>query len=500
MNLPSLASALSILVLFAHPSLPAQDPAWQKIDADLRTIFDNWGIPGASVAVVKDDRIVWAESYGVREVGEQDRVDVETVFAIGSITKSFTAACMMLLVEEGVLDLDRPVTEYKQDLRFVNARLDDSLTTRDLLSHRSGVNANNLVFWGNGWSRDQVLEKVPFLAAVNQPGKQFLYNNIMFLAAGEVIPQVSEHSWDEFLRERILQPLGMERSSPGLVGLDRLENVASAHFRVDGSWQAVEAVDLHNCGPGGSMYSTAQDMTQFMRMMLNEGDLDGVQILDEVFVAEMFEPQIAIPAAGGYGSIMPFSQNRAYGLGWFLHDYYGLRIVEHSGQTDSMHAAMILIPDLELGVVVLSNALNIGLPHAMAYRVVDAFLDRDPEPASKAFRKLWQSMESTMSMNSFQAPSGSWAIDRETLPRYPGSFSSNLYGELTLILREGRLEIDLLGRRGVLHSSGPGAFAVDWRGDLFLSISAPQLRFNPGVSPQVDQIVMPGVGRFNRKN
>jgi CubicO group peptidase (beta-lactamase class C family) len=243
--------------------------------------------------------------------------------------------------------------------------------------------------------------------------------------------------------------------------------------------------------------SCLDDLLIWARMLLALGLHDGKQVVDSASLEEMWSPHIAIPIGGPYAQAMPFSKQPGYGLGFMVHEYAGREIVEHGGQTDGMHAEMFLVPEEELGVVVLTNGLNLFLPHAIAYRIVDEIFERPIQPAQTAFWKSWQQMAPGMTALKFQAPSRITPPTQELRARWQGSYRSGLYGEASLSGAGEHLTLTALGRTATLHAMGGGRFAVDWGRDLFMNISATTLQIRTAAEPAGDRLVLRSVA-FSR--
>ena len=483
-----LAFGNSFCLLLCATAL-AQD--WESIEADVGELVERWGVPGVVVGVTRDGEVEWRGAYGVRRQGAPERVDVQTMFDIGSITKCFTATAALMLAEEGRLDLDAPVREVLPELRFPNLTLDRRVSMRDLLSHRTGLVPDNVVFWGSGASRPEVLARVQFLGVGTSLAQSFQYHNVMYLAAGQAVAAVAGESWDDFIEHRVFVPLGMERSRASRIRVGELDNQANPHMQQGDDWRPIPFIDLSNAAPAGSIVSCVDDLLRWAKALLDEGAGREGGLLGTEWRWASWEPQIAIPPGSLYRQIAPFSDDHTYGLGFFLHDYDGREIIEHGGQSDGMHSQLFLVPEEELGIVVLSNGLNAFLPHAICYRILDDILDRPHDSAP--FWSSWQQMARGATKNTFQPPSGARPATEEELERWPGSFVSGLYGVATIHAERGSLFLDLLQRTGELHLLPAGRCAIDWGDDHFLASSAPTLTLRTGATATEDRFVLRGV-------
>jgi len=453
------ASAAVFLLAPALTVAQAPPPPLTGLDGYIEQTMRDWGIPGASIAVVKADSVIWARGFGIRRLGDTARVDARTVFAIGSISKSFTAAALGMLVDEGRIGWDDLVVDRLRGFRLADRAVTHQVTIRDLLSHRTGMPGPNLLFWGNSFSREEVLQRLRFIPLHWGLRSHFAYQNHTVVAAGQVVPAVTGMSWDDFVHQRIFAPLGMTSSATSAKELSRWSNVASPHQLVDGRLQPIPWTDLDNAGPAASITSTALDVAQYVRMQLGKGSYLGKRLLSERTVDEMHSPQMVIPRESQYVALFPDAHFMLYGLGWITHDYHGYRVVEHGGQTDGMHATLTMIPALDLGLVVLTNTVLFGYPAAIGYRVFDQFLGRPARDWSAEMR------ERLRQVNEGGAPRLSRVADAAaTIPadRLVGRYRHQLYGDAVVELRDGRLTLSTLGRAAPLEHWHYDSYRPSW--------------------------------------
>ena len=371
----STCCTLTALVLLLGPRpVRAQDPALTGLDAYVERVLRDWEAPGIAVAVVKDDRVVLERGFGVRRLGDGGPVDAHTLFAIASTTKAFTAAALAMLVDEGRLRWDDRVADVLPAFRLFEPYASHEMRMRDLLSHRSGLPRGDALWYASPFDRTEVLRRVRLLEPASSFRSAYGYQNIMFIGGGEVVPAVTDTTWDEFLRVRILEPLGMRRTRTSSRGLDALGNLATPHGRIDGTVTPIGWRNFDNVGGAGSIVSSVHDMAQWLRLQLGEGVHDGRRLLSDSVIREMRTAQTAIRTGSDDERIFPDTHLRAYGLGWFLEDYRGRLMVRHSGSLDGMRTHVVLLPEEELGVVVMTNIAESRVPQAVAWDVVDRYL------------------------------------------------------------------------------------------------------------------------------
>ncbi len=388
-------------------------------------------MPGVAIAIVKDDRVVFAKGFGVRELDKPAPVDENTLFAIGSSSKAFTATSVAMLVDQGKLKWDDPATKYLPGFQLFDPYSTRELTVGDLLSHRSGLARGDLLWYASEFDRAEVLRRVRFLKPSWSLRSRFGYQNIMFLAAGEIIPSVTGKTWDDFIRERIFTPLGMKSSSVSIKAFAGSNNVASPHSKIDDKLRPVPWRNIDNIAPAGSINSNVQDMAQWVRLQLSDGVYDGKRLLSAASIKEMQTPQTIVRLEGPRASLYPEAHFLTYGLGWFLSDYRGRKVVEHGGAIDGMRAQVAMIPEEKLGLVVLTNLHGTILPQALMFRIFDFYLGAPPRDWSSELLKVEKGLEAQAKaaekkMESERVKGTSPSLDLE---KYAGTFQSDMYGD-----------------------------------------------------------------------
>jgi CubicO group peptidase (beta-lactamase class C family) len=383
-------------------------------------------VPGMAFALVRGDEVLLARGFGVADLATDRPVDEQTLFAIGSSTKAFTATLIGTLVDEGKLAWDDPLARWLSDFHPVVESDDPAaeVTLRDALSHRSGLSRND-VLWISGRA-----PRAAILAAAGQAQpmapfrKEFHYNNVMYVAAGEAAARAGEASWEELVRARFLEPLGMRGSTPSSRAA-----AADPRLALGYDWNpALQAFerrpmrDTDTVAPAGSICSTARDMSQWLRLLASRGVFAGKRLVSEAALEETWKP--AIEVGGG----------ASYGMGWFLHDWRGQRLVEHGGNIDGFAAEVALLPDAGLGCVLLANVSSTPLQGTLPGLVWSALLDPLPEPAA--------------------AP-GVAAPATEDLTPYLGIYRANFAQ-----FQDARFEVKLIGERLAVDVPGQMAFEL----------------------------------------
>lgn len=365
-------------VCFALALFTAAGSLRADLDAYIVRGMKDWGIPGLGLAIVKDGRVVLARGYGVREIGRPEKVDADTIFAVGSTSKAFTAAAIGRLVDAGKLRWDDRVAERWPGFRMSDPWVTKEIRVSDLLANHSGLSAASEMLWyAAPLTREEIIEKLAAVPITEGFRYQFQYRNVMFLAAGQLIPRVAGASWDDFLRREIFRPLEMRRTRPTEAGLEAEANVARPHVTdYAGKPVPLPYRAMDNIAPAGSITSSARDMANWALMWLNGGSFGKNVVLRPGTVD--FIQRSQTPMGNGGLSGVPPVELVSYCLGWVTQSYRGTRVVWHNGGIDGMAAWVGLVPDAKLGVVILANLDSADFRVALFYHLVDAYLGKPP--------------------------------------------------------------------------------------------------------------------------
>lgn len=462
-------------ILLWLPLAHAQQGALTGLDEYVTKALKDWDIPGTAIAVVKDDSVVYVKGYGVRRLGERAPVDEHSVFGIASCTKAFTAASIAILVDEGKLGWDDLATKYLPWFQLYDPYVTRELTVRDLLCHRNGLPAfgGDLMWWGASRGRDEILRRVRYVKPVSSFRSRYAYQNTMFIAAGQIIPAITGKSWEDFVRERFFEPLGMTSTYATATPLGEIRNVVSPHMKVDGTVRPISWRNVDNGGPAGSINSNVTDLAQWAGLQLGRGVYKGKRIFSAGASREMWASQtvigIATPATTLAGLEPRF---QAYGLGWGLRDYRGRKIVRHFGETDGMSSLVALIPDERIGVVILANMHTTSMHEALSYWIFDAYLGVPRENWSARFLEVQRDAEKN---GLDERKKLDEARDKSTTPslplqRYAGTYENDVCGRATVGLEKGKLIVRLVASPtgiGDLEHWQYDTFASTWRDPVF---------------------------------
>jgi CubicO group peptidase (beta-lactamase class C family) len=352
-----------------------------------------WELPGAAIAVVKDGRVLLARGYGVRELGKSAPVDAQTIFDIASLTKSFTAAAIGALVDDGTVSWDDPISRILPEVEFADPYLTANVTLKDLLAHRSGLAAANGPTFTAVLPRDRLLRLVRYVEPSAPFRARYVYSNLGYTVAGEAGARAAGTTWERLVTERLLRPLGMTRTTTDFAGAPRLGNLAVGHALFGGKLRPVPRGDASrtHTAPAGAVQSSAADLATWMILHLGDGTHMGRRVLSPDVMAAMHSPHVISPTTESFRVSRQVRYFAGYGLGWQIFDYRGHLLWWHSGNGDGQVARMVLVPELRLGVAVLVNSWKVGgsLNQAIALRVIDHYLGVAPRDYAAEARAEW---------------------------------------------------------------------------------------------------------------
>ena len=479
-------------------SVPVAPAAIAGLDAYIKKARAEWQVPGVAVAIIKDDHLVYAKGFGVREAGKPGAADPDTVFAIGSATKAFTGAALAMLVDEKKIAWDGVVHGYMPAFALNDPYATDHATVRDLLSHRTGfVSGYGWLWTGSGFDRNEIIRRLRFQTDSAGFRNRFLYANEIFTAAGEIVPAVTGTSWDAFIAGRLFTPLGMTRSSTSVAELAGMTNVASPHGLVDGKLVAFPYRRVDNVGGAGVINASARDMAQWVRLQLGDGVYEGKRLISAASLAETHTGQ-SLPGASRL--VSPISTFAEYGFGWIIGDYRGRKVVEHMGGVDGMMCIVAMIPEEHLGVVVLTNMLPHQLPTAVALKVFDTYLgsgDTDWSASLKA--QADKAKAEGEQRKAAEAASAARPTPALPLDRYVGTYTSDIYGRASVTVKNGVLVFTRPTAAAVLTHARGDRFSARWTSASILSVfGETPVNFTIGAGGAIGGLTL-GPDRFTRE-
>jgi CubicO group peptidase (beta-lactamase class C family) len=408
----ALAAATAAVPVLAPPARAAGDddlaPRLDRLLAQLEEQRERLHVPAASIAIVMNDEVVLARGLGHRDLERSLVATEDTVYAIGSVTKSFTAALVASLADDGLMDWDDPVRHHLPEFALADPAADEQVVIRDLLCHRTGLLGMDLLWYAGRATWEDMLPCVARAEPESGFRETFHYNNVMYLAAGEAAGRAGGTTWRTLMHERLLEPLGMRGTGASLATLPDRDRLAIGYRWDDetGSFEVVPYRATENIAPAGSIHSSAREMAQWVRFQLNRGAVDGRRVVGDARFDEMWKTHIAMGANG-------------YGLGWIVGDIDGHRYLQHGGGIDGFTSTVGLLPDDGVGWVMLTNASGAPLPSLVGRLVFDALVAEPTEAVD--------------------AP-----LDLTAVEPYLGEYWFDVHGtSWEVLVRNGRLAVDV---------------------------------------------------------
>ncbi|MDH5609317.1 MAG: serine hydrolase [Cyclobacteriaceae bacterium] len=454
----SLLSLGLVIGLFLTASC---QPNLNKLDAYIEKARLDWNVPGMSVAIVKDGKIVLSKGYGVKEQGKTEAVDANTLFAIASNTKAFVSSSLATLVASGQMHWDDKVVDYLPYFQLQDPYATREATIRDLLCHRLGLGtfSGDVSWYKSDLPASEVIKRAYHLQPTYSFRSGYGYSNLMFIAAGEVIRATTGKPWDAYVDSVFFTPLGMERTCTSVSSLGLLGNVATPHKSVGSSNQPIDWTRWDNMGAAGGIISSSQDMAQWLLFNLNRGTWEGKSILSAVEQNILWTPHNSFVVSQDVHQRIPGRHFNAYGLGWGLSDYYGRMLVSHSGGYDGMYSRVALVPDENLGIVILTNSMTgIGFP-LMMY-IINSYIHGDDRDWSADF--LAQKSEKIEDLvKERQASRKMGTSPTLELEKYCGNYFDPIHGKIFIQQKDDNLRL--------VFENAPGLSATlrHWHADTW---------------------------------
>ncbi|MEP7269314.1 MAG: serine hydrolase domain-containing protein, partial [Saprospiraceae bacterium] len=353
---------LLLTLQFVH--LHAQKPVDKRLaglDTMVARVLKDYKAPGVSIAVVEKNKIVYTGGFGYRDLANKLPVTENTLFAIGSCTKAFTASMLGQMVNDGALDLDKPVRNYLPELKFYNEYLNDHVTIRDMMTHRTGLPRHDYSWYGSTATRNELLKRIEYLQPSAELREKYQYNNFMFMSQGVLLEKLTGKSWEANIKERIFDPLGMSQTVTTMADLEKSADRSLAYALIRDSFaMPIPYRNIDNIGPAGAINSSAKDMAKWLITWINDGKYNGKEIVPASFRNQAISIQMANGA--GPNTEFPAVTSFGYGLAWTVGTYRGHYRVEHGGGIDGFITTTGFFPNDSIGIFVCSADGNISSP------------------------------------------------------------------------------------------------------------------------------------------
>ena len=433
-------------LLFSKPSVVfAQSLTNSQVDSLANKGLKLFRVPGIAIGIIKDGKLIYSKGFGVSSIRTKKAVNSETLFGIASNTKAFTAAALGLLIDEKMINWDDKVTKYIPEFRLYDPLATQEITIRDLLCHRSGLatGVGDLMHDpdSTNFTVDDIIYNLRYLKPKYSFRNKFAYDNNLYLVAGEVISRVSKMRWEDFVEQRILKPLGMEASAASYNDCSKNPNIIDPHKLINDSLKVIARYTSTKDDAAGGIYSNVNDMSKWLLMLMNNGkygeNLDK-RLLSEQTVKELLSPQVVIPVGkpGAYNTHFA-----AYGLGWFLLDAKGYKQVVHTGEDVGMVSEVSMIPELKLGIIVLTNNESNAID-AITYQIMDSYLDvKNIDESSKTFVRSNSNERSARFLKDsvYNAVKSKLLTYHPDVKQFVGTYHDQWFGNVTISIRNDRL-------------------------------------------------------------
>lgn len=415
----------------------------KSIDKYIEKARKDWNVPGMSVAIVKDGKVVLSQGYGVKELGKKEKADENTQFAIASNTKAFVASSLAKLVSDGKISWNDKVQDY---LPYFSV-YDDSYASsqaviKDLLCHRMGLGtfSGDVLWYKSEREPEDFIKQANYVPQAFGFRNGYGYSNLMFIAAGEVITQVSGMPWEEFVTQNFLSPLGMQNTTLKLA--DVSDNVATPHKpTLDNGTVPIKWVSWDKVSAAGGILSSSSDIAKWMMMNLNGGVWEDKTYIEKEQQNLLWTPHNNFKISEAGKEAVPGRHFSGYGLGWGLMDYHGTMMVSHGGGYDGMYSRVVMVPDLELGVVVLTNTME-GISYPLAMYIVNQYLQKDTRDWSTEFLERSRAnnghKDDVDERRSQRKENTSPSISADEMS---GTYFDPMYGEIYVAEEDGKLRL-----------------------------------------------------------
>jgi CubicO group peptidase (beta-lactamase class C family) len=474
MRIPTRAilRAAAASAAFASSPVAAQKPAAPPpgFDRYVTQVLETFKVPGAAIAIVKDGKVVLAKGYGVRRLGDATPVDAQTQFGIASNTKLFTASALATLVEAGRIEWDAPVIRYLPGFAMYDPYVTRELTVRDLLVHRSGLGlgAGDLLWWpASTYDRKEIARRLRYIKPATSFRTAYAYDNVLYLVAGELIEAVSGQSWEDYVRTHIVEPAGMTHSDVRHSAAGKGGNVATPHAAVNDTVRPVAPFLSDNTNPAGGIVSGAEDMAKWLIVQLDSGRVaGGAPIFAPASTRQLWREVTPEPIGDpvpGLEELRP--RFLGYALGIETRDYRGKQMLTHTGGLPGYLSRLAMIPELRLGVAVLTNQESGLAFNALVYRVLDHYLGAKAPDYVGIYGRVQEQSRAKLAAAAQSAAAERDSTAGPSLPpaQYAGTYRDAWYGDVGITQEGGGLVIRMQQTPGMVGD------LVHWQYDTFLA-------------------------------
>lgn len=406
----------------------------QGLSEFINEAMQEWKVPGLAIAIIKDSQIIFCEGFGKRDVEQNLSVTPQTLFAIASCTKPFTTMAMSILVERGLLDWDKPVRNYLPTFKLYDSYATEHITPRDLVTHRSGLPRHDAMWSQSPFTRQEIIDRLQYLEPTHELRTVFQYQNLMYMTAGYLVGEIAQTSWEEFVQQEIFNPLEMRDSNFSVEKFQKAADFALSYAEKDDKVERLPFCNVDVSGPAGSINSNVTDMAKWLLLHLNQGKYGDKQIISPSHLQEMHSPQVVMTQTLEYNELFYYF----YGLGWAITSYRGHNLIQHGGNINGFSARTTVLPQDNIGIVVLTNMDQNPVINTVTYYVCDRLLGLDQAPWNERMQQKYAQAKEATAKAKEQI-----ASDRKTLTQlshpledYTGYFEHPAYGILSVEIHD----------------------------------------------------------------
>ncbi|MBK6731937.1 MAG: serine hydrolase [Bacteroidetes bacterium] len=433
-----ISSILITSYAFAQPAFVTD-----SLDNYIQREMQRWDIPGMAVAIVKDGKVIVSKGFGVQNLDTKTPVNENTLFQIASNSKAFTGTAMAILQEQGDIQLDDKVTEYLDYFKMINPNITKMVTIEDVLSHRLGYETfeGDFLHWNSNLTRKQMVESMARQEMVYDFRDTYGYCNVGFVTAGEILFNVTDTTWDNFIQHRFFDPLEMKRSSTTLDDLLKDKNKCTPYTLVDNALVKLDYANVDNLGPAASINSSVNDLSHWVMMQLNKGKYNNKQVVPYNALMNTYKSRTIVRDV--YSRLYPDMHFNTYGLGWNINDYKGRRVFSHDGGSNGFVTSVCFIPEENLGIIVLTNTDANSLYDALRMQIIESYFSMPYRNISEIYYSYTEpgDKETWTEIHAWQAIAAEHNSPASPIEDYVGTYTNTLYGDIFIKYNGKNLEI-----------------------------------------------------------
>ncbi len=486
-HMKKIAPVLLVLVAALAFAKDGPIPELRDLDHLITESAAQWHVPGMAVGIVRDGKVVFAQGYGYRNLEQKLPVTTKTLFPIGSVSKSFTALSIAVLNDRGKLAWDTPVRQYLPTFQLKDSVASERATVRDLLSHRTGLARHDVLWYSSDFTRKDIFERLQYLDMSKDFRSAYQYNNLMVMTAGYLAGEVSGGSWEKLVRETIFTPLDMAASNFDDADSQKSEDYALPYAEVKGAIKPIPFKPVHAIGPAGGINSNLDEMLHYTLMLLANGKYGDKRIVSESALKEIQSPQTVMGTSPRFTEL----GYPAYGMGWVVQAYRGHNYIWHNGGIDGFYSLVCLLPNDNIGLVILTNRLGHSASEVIAYSIFDRLLHLEPLPWGERFEALEAKGKQAAAEEEKQA-----VADRKPgthpsheLREYAGTYENPGYGTARVTFANGKLSFALNTLSAPIEHYHYDVFMTPNDDENMLALT--KLRFNTGSNGEIESLAIP---------